>query len=79
MPDAAKIDAVSPMDRVSGEKDEEPPTQEAHTKVKLILAACENGQADSLVALASSAGGLVDDEVRRVACTSKKKQVSQSC
>ena len=55
-------------------------TQEACTKVNRILAVC-NGKQDlgSLVALATSAGGLVDDEVRRVACTSLRKHMIESC
>lgn len=39
------------------------------SKVKQILAACkEPCDVDLLVSLASTTGGLVDDEVRRVAC-----------
>lgn len=51
-----------------------PLTEEARTKVYHILVACGDGghgqDPSSLVALATSAGGLIDDEVRRVACTS---------
>ena len=55
-------------------------TQEARTKVNRILAVCK-GKPDlpSLVASATSAGGLVDDEVRRVACTSLRKHTPESC
>ncbi len=43
----------------------------ACTKVSYILAACKEGSVDDhLGTLATSADGLVDDEVRRVACTS---------
>ena len=47
-------------------------TQEACMKVNQILAACggEGQDLSSLVALATAPGGLVDDEVRRIACMS---------
>ncbi|KAL8830643.1 MAG: hypothetical protein Q9191_001320 [Dirinaria sp. TL-2023a] len=46
-----------------------PLTQEASTKMNQILAACGKAGRDlsSLVALATTPGGLVDDEVRRIA------------
>lgn len=48
----------------------EPPTQEACLKADRILATCKGTQdLNSLVASATSTGGLVNDEVRRVACT----------
>ena len=43
----------------------------ACTKVLLILDACREGcKGDHLGTLAASTDGLIDDEVRRVACTS---------
>ena len=56
-----------PFDHWNGK----PLTQEACTKRNEILAVCEKGQdSGSLVAFATTAGGLVDDEVRRMTCMS---------
>ncbi len=55
----------------------EPLTQEACTKVDRIIAACQaKPDWDCLVALATSTSGLVNDEVRRVACTSTRQHGS---
>ena len=37
-------------------------------KAKRILAACRNNDLDALIELATSTGGLVDDEIRQTAC-----------
>lgn len=51
----------------------EPLTEEACTKVDRVLAACEaEPDWNSLVALATSTDGFVNDEVRQVACTSTR-------
>ena len=47
----------------------EKPYSEASGKVNRILAACnESKDLETLASLATSTGGLVDDEVRRKAC-----------
>ena len=71
MPNAVEKDAIPPKGRPFDEWKGKPLTQEACIKVNRILTACgKQRDLRSLVALATSAGGLVDDEVRRVACMS---------
>jgi hypothetical protein len=45
-------------------------------KVKLILEACHDRNLDALIELATSEGGLVNDEARQTAC---KTQLSSTC
>lgn len=75
--DATPKKAVNARDRAHslegyppGDRKAKAPAEEARVKVNRLLAACAEGQDPSiLVALATSAGGLIDDEVRRKACT----------
>ena len=63
---------ISTTDRPYDEWRGKPLLPAACTKVSHILAACKQGCVDDhLGILATSADGLVDDEVRRVACTFK--------
>jgi len=48
---------------------DEPLTPAELTKVTKILRACENKDRQQLVALATTSGGLIEDHVRRIACT----------
>lgn len=41
---------------------------EAHHKRGMIIQACSDGNIDVLIELADSPGGLLDDELRRIAC-----------
>ena len=44
-------------------------TDSRSSKETEVIDACENGDVDSLISLATSNGGLVSDELRRLACT----------
>jgi len=48
---------------------DEPLTPTESAKVTQILRACENKDTQQIVALATTSGGLIEDHVRRVACT----------
>jgi len=48
---------------------DEPLTPAELTKVTKILRACENKDRQQLVVLATTSGGLIEDRVRRIACT----------
>lgn len=48
---------------------QDPLSETERNKVHQILEACRDYDYSSLAALATSEGGLVEDEVRRVACT----------
>lgn len=49
---------------------EQPLSQNERTKVQLILQACADRDLVALRELATSEGGLVEDEIRRTACMS---------
>jgi len=71
MPDSVEKEATQCREHLYEEWKGEPSTQEDCTKVDRVLAACKaTPDWNSIVALATSTGGLVNDEVRRVACTS---------
>lgn len=73
MPNSVEKEATQCREHLDDERLGEPLTQEACTKVDQILAACKaKPDWNSLVALATSTNGLVNDEVRRVACTSTR-------
>lgn len=77
MPDSVEEEVTQCRDPLYDERMGEPLTQEACTKVDRVLAACiAKPDWNSLVALATSTGGLVNDEVRRVACTSMREHGS---
>jgi len=46
----------------------EAPSERNTAKVKQILDACAENDFDAVAALATSDGGLVEDNVRRIAC-----------
>lgn len=48
---------------------DEPLTPAELSKVTKILRACENNDRQQLIALATTSGGLIEDHVRRIACT----------
>jgi len=73
MPNSVEKEATECREPLYEEWKDEPLTQKASTKVDRVLAACAvKPDLNSLVALATSTGGLVNDEVRRVACTSMR-------
>ncbi len=49
----------------------EPLSETESAKVMRILEACKERDLEALVALCTSSGGLVEDEVRRAACRSE--------
>lgn len=66
---AADHDALSSGQPVSNSWRDEPLTSAESSKVTDILQACKNGDREQLAALATSSGGLIEDQVRRIACT----------
>ena len=59
-----------PTEGLKIEREGKPMTPAEQIKVKDILAASQNpADLDKLTTLATTKGGFVDDEVRRVACT----------
>ncbi|KAG2165465.1 hypothetical protein JADG_005204 [Aureobasidium aubasidani] len=53
---------------------DEPLTPTESAKVTQILRACENKDTQQIVALATTSGGLIEDHVRRVACTARESE-----
>lgn len=68
-PAAADRDAPSSGQPFSSSWRDEPLTPAELSKVTKILRACENNDRPQLVALATTSGGLIEDNVRRIACT----------
>ena len=66
---AADHDAQSSGQPFSNSWRDEPLTPTESSKVTEILRACKNGDREQLTALATSSGGLIEDHVRRIACT----------
>lgn len=66
---AADHDAPSSGQPFSNSWRDEPLTATESSKVTEILRACKNGDREQLAALATSSGGLIEDHVRRIACT----------
>ena len=51
------------------------PSQKAQDKANRIISACtKERDLDQLIDLATSTGGLVNDQIRQVACTSREHQ-----
>lgn len=50
---------------------QEPLSEPESAKVMRVLEACKERDLEALVALCTSSGGLVEDEVRRIACRSQ--------
>ena len=62
-----------PMEEVKANEHTPVPTKEDPKKINAIYQACKDpGKTDQVIALATSANGLVDDEVRRQACRLNK-------
>lgn len=66
---AADYDAPSSGQPLSNSWRDEPLTPNESSKVTEILRACKNNDRQQLVALATTSGGLIEDHVRRIACT----------
>ncbi len=63
---------LSPTNPPSGDDTHEKdyPSEKGRDKITQIINACTKTQdVDELIALSTATGGLVSDEVRRVACT----------
>jgi hypothetical protein len=66
---AADYDAPSSGQPFSNSWRDEPLTPAESNKVTKILQACKNNDRQQLVELATASGGLIEDHVRRAACT----------
>lgn len=66
---AADRDALSSGQPFSNSWRDEPLTPAELSKVTKILRACEQNDRPQLVTLATTSGGLIEDKVRRIACT----------
>ena len=63
---------LSPANPPSGDNahEQDHPSENGHDKITQIINACTKTQdVDQLIALSTATGGLVNDDVRRVACT----------
>ena len=67
---------VDEKERVAGI--EALPEKKSATKIKQILDACGENDIDAVAALATSVGGLVEDDVRRTACKRSARSDLQS-
>lgn len=62
---------VSALDISKNSEDRDPGETELSDQVNRILAACEQPHdVDFLIRLATGAGGLINDQVRKIACMS---------
>ena len=62
---------LSPANPPSGDDthEQDDPSETKHHKITQILHACtKTRDVEQLIALSTAAGGLVDDDVRKVAC-----------
>jgi hypothetical protein len=66
---AANGDLAALSSRVAERQPQEPSSPpQSDDKAKRILTACRDNDLNALIELATSAGGLVDDEIRQTAC-----------